>query len=255
MPLTFLPFRFPGVPGVSCAFTGRRFGNVSLDLAARSDRELRPSSAAEAWEAAVRVRRSIPAVLGTEAFAEVHQVHGVRTVFEPDAQVPDQPSVIDADGMATTRPGLALMIKTADCQPILIAHQAGRHILALHSGWKGNRQDYPFLAVGEFCERYGLRASELWAVRGPSLGPAASEFTNFEQEWGPEFLPWHDSAARTVDLWALARHQLERAGLSASRILGLDICTHDNADQFFSYRRFRKHGLPDGRQASFIWIH
>lgn len=254
MPLNFIPFQFPGIPNVSCAFTGRAFGNVSLDLAARSDRELRPASAPELWEQTVQTRRTIPAALGVNAFAEAHQVHGVQTIFEPEPQNPDQPAVLDADGLAAMRPGLALMIKTADCQPILIAHEGGRHIMALHAGWKGNRQDYPFLAVGEFCERYSLRPSELWAVRGPSLGPVAAEFTNFSTEWGPDFEPWFDAAARTMDLWALARHQLVRAGLAPSRVLGLDICTHDNAEHFFSYRRFRKHGLPDGRQASFIWM-
>ena len=253
MPLNFIPFQFPGVPNVSCAFTGRAFGNVSLDLAARSDAELRPARP-DLWAQTVQTRRAIPSALGVSAFAEVHQVHGVQTVFEPEAQDPDQPAVIDADGLAATRPNLALMIKTADCQPILIAHEGGRHIMALHSGWKGNRQDYAFLAVGEFCERWSLRPSELWAVRGPSLGPAAAEFTNFSTEWGPDFAPWFDEHARTMDLWTLTRHQLQRAGLLPSRVLGLDICTHDNARHFFSYRAFRRHGLPDGRQSSFIWI-
>jgi copper oxidase (laccase) domain-containing protein len=57
-----------------------------------------------------------------------------------------------------------------------------------------------------------------------------------------------------MDLWALARHQLESAGVPARRILGLDLCTFDNAEEFFSYRQFRRNGMEDGRQASFIWI-
>ena len=247
MRIGVIPFRFPGVPGVRCAFTGRAFGNVSLDLAARD-------AAPEQWGKTVQARASIPEMLGVEAFAEVHQVHGVRTVFEPEAQEHSSPSRIDADGMATSRPGLALMVKTADCQPILVAHESGRFVMALHSGWKGNRQDYPRLAVLEFCERYGLEPSELWAVRGPSLGPAASEFTNFESEWGKDFLRWYDEERRTMDLWALARHQLESACIPARRILGLDLCTFDNATEFFSYRQFRRNGMEDGRQASFIWI-
>jgi len=247
MPVTIIPFRFPGVPGVGCAFTGRGFGNISLDFAARD-----PAPAARAET--VRARESIPSALGVEAFAEVHQVHGVRTVFEPEAQDPAAPAVTDADGLATTRRGLALMIKTADCQPILIAHESGRYVMGLHSGWKGSRQDYPYVAVQEFCQHYSLDPAELWAVRGPSLGPAASEFTNFATEWGPEFSRWFDEEKRTMDLWTLARDQLIRAGLQTSRVLSLDICTFENVENFFSYRQFRKHGATDGRQASFIWI-
>ena len=236
-----LPFHFPGVPGVGCAFAMRGFGGVSL-------------AGGEGMAASAARRASISSTLGVTAFAEVHQVHGVRTLFEPEPQDPSRTPTEQADGMATSRPGLALMIKTADCQPILVAHESGRFIMAIHAGWRGNRQDYPRVAIEEFCERYGVDPGELWAVRGPSLGPAASEFVNFAQEWGPEFLPWYDDARRTMDLWSLARHQLESAGLRPGRVLGVDLCTFDNAELFFSYRRARKTGDEDGRQGSFIWI-
>lgn len=236
-----IPFRFPGVPGVGCAFSTRAFGSVSL-------------AGGELAEASRQRRASFPALFGVRAFAEAHQVHGVRTLFEPQAQDPALTPEEQADGMATSRPGLALMIKTADCQPILLAHASGRFIMAIHAGWRGNRQDYPRIAVEEFCGRYGLEPQDLWAVRGPSLGPAAAEFVHFDEEWGPEYLPWYDKARRSVDLWALTRHQLESAGLLPGRILGLDICTFDNAESFFSYRHVRRMGSGDGRQGSFIWI-
>lgn len=239
MSLTMIPFQFPGIPGVRCAFTMRAFGSVSLSSGDTSSAER---------------RASIPSLFGVRAFAEVHQVHGVRTLFEPQEQNPAATPSEQADGLATSRPGLALMIKTADCQPILIAHESGRYVMAIHAGWRGNRQDYPYTAVCSFCEHYGLDPLQLWAVRGPSLGPAASEFVNFDSEWGTEFLPWYDESRRTMDLWSLARHQLERAGLLPGRILGIDMCTFDNADLFFSYRHFRRMGSEDGRQGSFIWI-
>jgi len=236
-----IPFRFPGVAGVSCAFSTRAFGNLSLVL------EHTPET--------VQRRTSLAAVLGVEAFAEVHQVHGVRTVFEPDRQEASLPSVLDADGLATSRRGTALMIKTADCQPILLAHEQGRFVAALHSGWKGNRQGYPRLAVEECCSRYGVDPSELWAVRGPSLGPAASEFVHFTEEWGSDFLPWFDEEMQRMDLWRLAKDQLVQAGLVPGRVLSIDLCTFENWKMFFSYRHFRKFGSKDGRQGSFIWIH
>ena len=239
MSLTMIPFQFPGIPGVGCAFSMRAFGSVSLSSADASS---------------IERRAAIPSLLGVGAFAEVHQVHGVRTLFEPEAQNPAAAPSEQADGMATSRPGLALMIKTADCQPILVAHDSGRFVMAVHSGWRGNRQDYPYSAICTFCDRYGLDPQHLWAVRGPSLGPSASEFVNFDSEWGPEFLQWYDRERRTMDLWLLARHQIERAGLPTGHVLGLDLCTFDNADLFFSYRHARCFGSEDGRQGSFIWI-
>lgn len=251
MALIHIPFRFPGIEGVRCAFLVRPAGNISLETAAS------PEEAAETRER----RRSLAGDLGLENFAEVRQVHGTDMVFDPAAQSPDDPPSFEADGMATDRAGMALLIKTADCQPILLADDAGRHIAALHAGWRGNRLDYPGLAVARFCERYSLRPDRLCAVRGPSLGPAAAEFVRFEEEWGEKFRPWFDEARRTMNLWRLTRDQLTAAGLRPDRIYGLDLCTWSLPEMFFSYRRFRNAGsetgggsrFSNGRQGSLIW--
>ena len=142
------------------------------------------------------------------------------------------------------------MIKTADCQPILLTEPAGRFAAALHVGWKGNRRNYPALAVAEFCSRCRLRPEDLSAVRGPSLGPGEAEFTRFAGEWGPEFAPWFNPETRAMDLWSLTRHQLQQAGLRPERIYSLDLCTMSLPELFFSYRRSPR----CGRQGSVIWI-
>lgn len=241
MQLDLIPFRFPGLPHVHCGFGTRVLGNLSLDVAGAGDAE--------------RERRAaLCARLGVEAFAEARQVHGVCTLFEPAAQDPELAAVTEADGLATARPGLALMIKTADCQPILLAHTGGRFVAAIHSGWRGNRQDYPRIAVEECCAHYGADPADVWAVRGPSLGPAASEFIYFDREWGGAFLPWYNAGRRTVDLWRLTRDQLLRAGIPEGQILSLDLCTFENSWLFFSYRHARALGSADGRQGSFIWM-
>ncbi len=240
MPFDLIPFRFPGLAHVCCAFSTRIFGNLSLDVPGAGQAE--------------RTRRaSLCTFLGVEAFAEVRQVHGVRTLFEPEAQDPTQAAEIEADGLATERAGYALMVKTADCQPILLAHNDGRFIAAIHSGWKGNRQNYPRLAVEECCAHYSVNPTDVWAVRGPSLGPAASEFRRFDSEWGEDFLSWYDASLRSMDLWSLAREQLAQAGIPKRQILSLDLCTFENHDLFFSYRHARAFGSADGRQGSFIW--
>ena len=235
-------FSFPGVPHVRCAFGTRIFGNVAF----------KPS---EGMAAPSPSRMRLAACLpGADGFAEVRQVHGAKVLYEPETQDPAAEPENEADGMAATRAGLALMIKTADCQPILLAHEKGRHILALHCGWRGSRLDFPFLAVREFCGRYRLDPAELWAVRGPSLGPAAAEFVHFDEEWGGDYLPWYRPKERSMDLWSLTRSQLARAGLKAERILGLDLCTFEGHETFFSYRHARRCGSEDGRQGSLIWI-
>ncbi len=181
---------------------------------------------------------------------ELSQVHGDAIVFDPTATLAEGLPIHEADGQATNKAGCALMIKTADCQPILFAHEGGKHIMALHVGWRGNRIGFIATAIKRFCKQYALRPQELMAVRGPSLGPAAAEFVNFSQEWGQSFAPWFTESTRTMDLWALTRHQLQEAGLMPSRIFGLDMCTKTMHQQFFSHRYEKK----SGRQASLIYF-
>jgi len=247
MAVDYIPFRFPGIDSVRCAFQTRRGGaggdgpfggaNISHDVG-------------DAPEKVAENRRLLMAGLGVDSWCELKQVHGDVLVFDPSSVPPDAPGMTEADGAATDKPGRVLVIKTADCQPILLAHAAGGHIAALHAGWRGNRMGFVQTGVARFCDRYGLDPADVRAVRGPSLGPAMAEFVNFSMEWGPDWTRWHDAAARTMDLWSLTRHQLMQAGLSEGSIFGLDLCTHTLEGMFFSYRRENR----CGRQASLIWI-
>ena len=230
-----IAFAFPGIPDVACAFGA---GPDTMAFTGASD----PESVTTA-------RRALQRELGFTAWQSLRQVHGVHMIFEPQYDTIDRPSLETGDGMAETRPGRALAIKTADCQPVLIAHQSGKFVAALHVGWKGNVADFCGRAVRSFCVRYGLDPRELSAVRGPSLGPGESEFTAFEQEFGEGFRPYFDHRSRRVDLWRLTRDQLAAAGLDRDRIYSLDLCTK-SLTGFFSYRRNK----TTGRQASLIWI-
>lgn len=241
----FIAFRFPGVPKVRCAFSGRapgphpdgfRGGNVSYNVG--DDPAL------------VRAERAaLMHALGVDNWHALRQVHGTDIHFEPAWSRHLEESVEQGDGLATSRPGQVLAVKSADCQPILLAHRHGTFVAALHAGWRGNLQEFPILGVQAVCERYGARPEDLFAVRGPSLGPAAAQFVNFELEWPERFAPWFDPATRTMDLWRLTRDQLAAAGVPRSQIFGLDLCTF-SLPGFYSYRRDKK----SGRQAGIIWI-
>ncbi len=247
MAVSLIPFVFPGIYNVRCAFQ-TRCGGVSKGSYADGNisfmKKDSPSNVS-------KNRRFLLEALGVEQAAEICQVHGDTLVFEPEPTSFFEPSqLIDADGMATSRPKLALMIKTGDCQPVLVAHKEGRHIAGFHVGWRGNNINFLGSGISAFCERYNLKAQDLMAIRGPSLGPGKSEFIHFEQEWNDDAKPFFDPVTKHVDLWAMTRHQLMQAGLLSKHIFGLDLCTAALSDSFFSYRADKQ----SGRQGSFIWI-
>lgn len=231
-----IPFRFPGLEKVSACFTTALYGNISLESG--------PAGAKD-----VQRRADLALLLGFAGWTELRQVHGDTLLIDPPLTPFDAPSALRADGSATGRPGRALLSKAADCQQILLAHASGKFVAALHCGWRGNAANFPGRGLADFCAAYGLEPREVMAVRGPSLGPGAAEFVNFEREWGAEFRPWFDAQSKRMDLWSLTRRQLTDAGMRPENIFSLDLCTYSLPEFLFSYRRGHA-----GRQAALIFI-
>lgn len=245
--IAFFPFSFPGLDGsVRCVFTTRQ-GGISRGPYAGANLSYEVGDAPEAVAAN---RRALAGCLGLDRWCECRQIHGDRMHVDPEPLAPLALARLEGDGLATSSPRVGLTIKTADCQPLFLAHASGRYIAALHVGWRGNVLRFPVSGVVRFCEAYGLDPAEIHAVRGPSLGPAAAEFTHFATEFGPAFNAYYDPVTRTVDLWALTRDQLVEAGLRPEHIHGLDQCTFAHPDRFFSHRR----EPAGGRQMGIIWI-
>ncbi len=244
--LKFINFAFPNIPKVKCAFQIR---SQTEDAGVYAGGNL----SFEVGDDSIKVqenRAMICEALKVNSFTDVMQVHGIDTVFDPPQASAQALAPYRVDGLATMKTKHALCIKTADCQPILITEKQGKHILALHSGWRGNKQEYPQIAVKEFCMKYQLSAENLFAVRGPSLSPYMAEFINYDDEWGSEFDRWFDKKEKKMNLWQLTKDQLNSVGIPYSQIYSLDFCTYTLKDMFFSYRRVKK----SGRQGSFIWI-
>ena len=239
MDLNSVLFRFPELDNVFCLFQG--IPNM-------------PGVAGKAWGnpgESVILRNELLKLYGStglESFCACKQVHGTHIVTNPDILKEEAPPA-EADGLCTDEAGKALLIKTADCQPILFAERSGKYIMAIHSGWRGNRANFPFIAVKFFANRYKLSPGDIFAVRGPSLCPACAEFINFENEWGPRFERWYNPATQCVDLWAMTNDQLIEAGIPREQIYAINICTRENTGKFFSYRKNKN----CGRQASMIW--
>lgn len=235
-------FEFSGITNVHCLFHGKNFdtkkslGSIAFDRGEDN--------------AVIRENRRYLFEKLNMPVLEVHQIHSNILHFNPKETHYSEQASLEGDGIATDKAKHALLIKTADCQPILFTHKNGQHSMALHVGWRGNRNDFILQAVAEFCEKYKLLAKDLFAVRGPSLGPSETEFTNFETEWGDPYKKWHNAEKQTLNLWELTRFQLKQAGLLPENIYGIDFCTKTMNQQYFSHRENNR----TGRQASIIWF-
>jgi YfiH family protein len=223
----------PGSPRVEVAFT-----DASLDLQA-----FRPGFP----EALARVVE----VAGVP-FARLHQVHGddVLEVVEATVPAPTEPTPI-ADALVTARRDVGLMIRVADCVPIVLADPVAGVVGAVHAGRQGVALDI----VGRTAERMrALGATDLRAWVGPHVCGRCYEVpaelraevaalvpqAHAETSWGTPAL----------DLGAGVLAQLAAAGVPAARIRQVDRCTLED-EGLHSHRR---DGDKAGRLAGLVWF-
>ena len=193
-----------------------------------------------------RNRAALKQQLGVQ-LAYIRQVHGtaVRRVVEPPVEPTDAVQLPECDGQATALPRVAPMVKTADCLPVAVAGPGA--VAMLHAGWRG-------LAGGIIAE--GIDAvrelgadGPLEAAIGPGAGPCCYEVgEDVHAAFADQRLDIRDG--RNLDLKAIAREQLQRAGVGVVHDVGLcTIC--GDPTLLFSHRR---DGGVTGRQAGVVWL-
>ena len=230
------------LPGASAAFS-TRLGGVS----AGSYESLNLGILTEDEPVAVREnRRRLSLALGLEPKRVVigRQVHGGEIARHERPQEPAPwatpgPDPPEVDGHVLVEPGLAGLVFVADCLPIALA--GPQSVAIIHGGWRGLAAGI----VGRGVEAVGATA----AAVGPGIGPCCFEVG---EEVLAAFAPLGRGLAkgRMLDLVAVARRMLERAGVAEDAIESADLCTKCNPDLFFSHRG---QGSETGRQAGVAW--
>jgi YfiH family protein len=85
------------------------------------------------------------------------------------------PGKLEGDALMTGVPGLVLVIRTADCLPVLLVDEANRAVAAVHCGWRGTEKRILEKAVIAMGEAYGSKPAEMFAALGPCIGAACYE--------------------------------------------------------------------------------
>ena len=195
-----------------------------------------------------RLAKSVGLV--SERIGWLNQVHGTEVVeLGPD----NVGQTNTGDASFTRHPDIACAILTADCLPVILADREGTVVGAAHCGWRSLFGGVVENLVGEMA----VVPETLQAWLGPAIGPDSFEV-------GPEvrdaFLD-HDSCAVhafkaegarpghfMADIYALATLRLNHLGVSS--VTGGGLCTVQDSDRFFSYRRDGR----TGRMATLIWL-
>ena len=93
----------------------------------------------------------------------------IRAVTKADCGSLDHHTYPECDGLITNTPGLALVVFTADCTPILLHDPVTGAVGAVHAGWRGTATDIAGKAVRAMCDAYGCQAANIRAAIGPNI--------------------------------------------------------------------------------------
>jgi YfiH family protein len=176
------------------------------------------------------------------------QVHG-RSVTVVEPQTEPRP---ECDVLVTRSSDKTLMLRYADCTPVLLADPKQRAVAAVHAGWRGSAVRAAGAAVEALRDQFGSRPQDIVAGIGPAIGPCCytvgQDVVDAFADRPDLFI--EDAGQRRLDLWEANRLALIEAGVLADHIEVAGICTQCNADRFFSHRA--NAGVPAGRFAAVI---
>ncbi len=182
-------------------------------------------------------------------FARLDQVHG-RDVAVVDAPAPAAEAAVPvADALLTDVREVGLMVRAADCVPVLVADTGAGVVAAAHAGREGVLGGVVAATVEAVRERGGTGDLTAWV--GPHVcgrcyevpAPMRAAVVDVEPDtWATT--SWGTPA---LDLGAGVEAQLRRAGAEVRRVPG---CTLEDPG-LHSYRR---DGARSGRSAGLVWL-
>jgi polyphenol oxidase len=169
------------------------------------------------------------------------QVHGTNVIVA-NAPATDRTWLEKADGVITNRVDMPLVMRFADCVPLLFHDPMKKAIGISHAGWRGTVQGIASKTVEAMQAAFGSQPQDIQVVIGPSISVECFQVGEEVVEAVENYFGTSDGLMRRdpndgtayVDLWEANKLDLERVGVEQIEIA--NICTVQNRHDFFSHR-------------------
>ena len=172
------------------------------------------------------------------------QIHTdiVRRVYRQEAgKSLDNRDWPECDALITDDPGVALVIFTADCTPILFHDPVTGAVGAAHAGWKGTALGIAAKTVEAMVREFGCDPKNIRAAIGPNISACCFEtdrdvpdamIAALGEDAKPFIRPKDNKYY--VNLTEINALWLRRSGVEQIEIS--DACTACQSDRFWSHR-------------------
>ncbi|MFL2118674.1 peptidoglycan editing factor PgeF [Marinilactibacillus psychrotolerans] len=75
----------------------------------------------------------------------------------------------ETDGLITDQPNVALLIKFADCTPVVLFDPVAQVLASVHSGWRGTTQRISLKAIDKMVNDFKCKKENILVYLGPSI--------------------------------------------------------------------------------------
>ncbi len=172
----------------------------------------------------------------------LEQIHSAN-VLTTHKEVRNIERLEEADGVISHEENTALIIRGADCLPVVCFDPESRFIAAAHVGWRGSLKNLMGNLVDNLV-RFGSKTQNLFMVLGPAINQCCYEIdvdtygefmTHMERFNKLAFRP-HGSKYR-MNLLKLNYALALEHGVLKENIDFFPFCTSCDQNRFFSFRR------------------
>lgn len=210
-------------------------------------------------EAAARMEAWVP-----KAGFDPHQVVGLRISYgdektydvirQVDSAVGHGVTAIDgwvdADALITTNPGVALLLPTADCYPVVLYDPNQKVLALLHLGWQSTDADMVRKVIDHMVTDFGADPKGMHVYVGPGITKESYRFAELAQQTDPRWSEHlhHAESSVGIDLLGYNLAALKTWGISDRNITVAGINTASD-DRYYSHYGTHKLQKPveDGR--------
>ncbi|MBC8491998.1 MAG: peptidoglycan editing factor PgeF [Candidatus Marinimicrobia bacterium] len=167
-----------------------------------------------------------------QQFAQGVQVHG-NTI-----QIVDHPDTFEStDALITIRKNIPLVIKTADCTPVILFEPEQRVVAAVHAGWRSVVRGILKNTIRTMVRDFNCNPENIKCATGPSIRSCCYEVKSDVSSRFPDDVLVRHNSNEYLDIPKAIQLRLIDQGIQIENIDDSQLCTACNEKLFFSHRR------------------
>lgn len=174
--------------------------------------------------------------LNLDNYYETKQVHSNIVHIVDDNYINSS----TGDALITNKPNKPLIIKIADCVPIILYDKENKVVAIIHSGWKGTLENITTNTVEVMQKKFNSKVENINAYIYPSIRNCHFEVEEDVYSLFKEKINNIDKYTKKInikyyiDLQSIIKDNLNNLGIT--NIKDTNICTYCHHDIYHSYR-------------------